>query len=79
MIYRCQNGTECTQTFVSERGLHIHRQACKYYKRHEAAAFAKQKALAERKKAVIKERNKGKGRADVPGVSTPTGSMQIGN
>jgi hypothetical protein len=79
MIYRCQSGLECTQTFVNERGLHIHRRACKYYKRHEAATFAKRKALAERKKAAIKERNKGKGRADVPGVSMPTGSMKISN
>jgi hypothetical protein len=79
MIYRCRSGSECTQTFTTERGLNIHRQACDHYKRHEAVTFAsKRKALAERKnalaernKAVMKERKKGKGRAAVPGVSLP--------
>jgi len=38
MIYKCRSGSECTLTFTTERGLHIHRQACDHYKRHEAAA-----------------------------------------
>ena len=69
MIYRCRSGSECTQTFTTERGLHIHRLACSHYKHHEAVTFAKRKALAAQKKAVV--RKKGKGRAGVPGVSFP--------
>jgi hypothetical protein len=79
MIYRCRSGSECTQTFTTERGLNIHRQACDHYKRHEAATFAskrktlveRKKAVAEQNKAVMEERKKQKGRAGVPGVSLP--------
>jgi len=64
MIYKCRSGSECTLTFTTERGLHIHRQACDHYKRHEAAAFSKRKLQAElRKNAVPKDQTrKGKGR-----------------
>jgi hypothetical protein len=67
MIYSCRSGSRCTQTFPTERGLHLHRLACDHYKRHQAAVFAKRKLQAEqRKKVVLKDQTqKGKGRNNI--------------
>jgi hypothetical protein len=65
MIYRCRSGSQCKDTFTTERGLNLHRKTCNYYKRYEAAAFAKRKLVAEQKKmAVTNKRTKGKGKED---------------
>jgi hypothetical protein len=63
MIYKCQSGSKCTQTFATERGLHLHRLACDHYKRHQAAVFAKRKLQAEQRKKVVPKdwTRKGKG------------------
>jgi hypothetical protein len=65
MLYRCRSGSQCKDTFTTERGLNLHRKTCNYYKRYEAAAFAKRKSVAEQKKmAVMNKRTKGKGKED---------------
>jgi IS4 transposase len=65
MIYRCRSGSQCKDTFTTERGLNIHRQTCNHYKRYEAAAFAKRKLVAgQQKKAAMNKRSKGKGKED---------------
>ena len=59
---RACKSRNCTQAFLTERGLNTHRASCEHYKRHEAAALQRRKELsrqvrARREKALDRARH----------------------
>jgi hypothetical protein len=78
MIYSCRSGSKCKYTSATERGLHLHRLACDYYKHYEAAALAKRKSIAEqKKKAVTKDKRSRKGRGSASHDVGEFGSVRL--